>query len=75
MQDSATPTPPAPETPQTHTPRSGLFALAIGAVGVVFGDIGTSPLYAMKESFGASPRAARSRTTTWSASCRSCSGR
>ena len=26
-------------------------ALAIGAVGVVFGDIGTSPLYALKESF------------------------
>ena len=52
MQDSVTPTPPAPETQQTHTPRSGLFALAIGAVGVVFGDIGTSPLYTMKEAFG-----------------------
>ena len=26
-------------------------ALTIGAIGVVFGDIGTSPLYAMKESF------------------------
>jgi KUP system potassium uptake protein len=52
MQDSVTPTPPAPETPQTHTPRSGLFALALGAVGVVFGDIGTSPLYTMKEAFG-----------------------
>ena len=25
--------------------------LAIGAIGVVFGDIGTSPLYALKESF------------------------
>ncbi len=28
-----------------------LPALAIGAIGVVFGDIGTSPLYALKESF------------------------
>jgi KUP system potassium uptake protein len=27
-------------------------ALTIGAIGIVFGDIGTSPLYAMKESFG-----------------------
>ena len=31
-----------------------LGALTIGAVGVVFGDIGTSPLYAFKESFHAS---------------------
>ena len=29
--------------------KSGQTALMIGAVGVVFGDIGTSPLYAMKE--------------------------
>ncbi len=27
----------------------GFWALAIGSIGVVFGDIGTSPLYAMKE--------------------------
>ncbi|MGZ9202318.1 MAG: potassium transporter Kup, partial [Caulobacteraceae bacterium] len=27
----------------------GFWALALGAVGVVFGDIGTSPLYAMRE--------------------------
>lgn len=27
------------------------FALAVGAIGVVFGDIGTSPLYALRESF------------------------
>jgi KUP system potassium uptake protein len=31
-----------------QTPRS---ALVIGAIGVVFGDIGTSPLYALKEIF------------------------
>jgi KUP system potassium uptake protein len=34
----------------THT-QKGASALALGAIGVVFGDIGTSPLYAMKESF------------------------
>ena len=31
--------------------RKKLSALTIGAIGVVFGDIGTSPLYALKESF------------------------
>jgi len=30
-----------------------LAALALGAVGVVYGDIGTSPLYTLKEVFGA----------------------
>ncbi len=29
----------------------GIAALSIGAIGVVFGDIGTSPLYSLKESF------------------------
>ena len=28
-----------------------MAALALGALGVVYGDIGTSPLYALKESF------------------------
>ena len=27
------------------------WALTLGAIGVVYGDIGTSPLYAMKQSF------------------------
>jgi KUP system potassium uptake protein len=36
----------------TTTPtKKSAAALALGAIGVVFGDIGTSPLYAMKESF------------------------
>ena len=34
-----------------HGPRDRLPILMLGAIGVVFGDIGTSPLYAMKESF------------------------
>src|SRR4029077_6593864 len=31
--------------------RKGILGLAIGALGVVYGDIGTSPLYAFKEAF------------------------
>ena len=34
-----------------HEPKERLPALMLGAIGVVYGDIGTSPLYAMKESF------------------------
>jgi KUP system potassium uptake protein len=33
------------------TSRRSLVPLAVGALGVVYGDIGTSPLYAMKEIF------------------------
>ncbi|MEY2734995.1 MAG: hypothetical protein RLZ58_404, partial [Pseudomonadota bacterium] len=32
--------------------RSSLAALTLGAIGVVYGDIGTSVLYALKEVFG-----------------------
>ena len=35
----------------THS-NVGLTALTIGAIGVVFGDIGTSPLYAFREALG-----------------------
>jgi KUP system potassium uptake protein len=34
-----------------HGPRDPLPILMLGAIGVVYGDIGTSPLYTMKESF------------------------
>ncbi len=44
--------PPAPSHP---TPSgAGQWALALTALGVVFGDIGTSPLYAFKEAFAGS---------------------
>ena len=33
--------------------RAGFWTLSIGSVGVVYGDIGTSPLYALKESLTA----------------------
>jgi KUP system potassium uptake protein len=39
-----------PVTGHDHRQR-GTIALAIGAIGVVFGDIGTSPLYAFRETF------------------------
>ena len=32
--------------------RSGTATLVLGAIGAVFGDIGTSPLYTLKEAFG-----------------------
>ena len=32
--------------------KQGTAALALGALGVVYGDIGTSPLYTIKETFG-----------------------
>jgi KUP system potassium uptake protein len=34
-----------------HTPRAALLPLTLTAVGIVYGDIGTSPLYAMRECF------------------------
>jgi KUP system potassium uptake protein len=34
-----------------HAPRGGIAALTLGALGVVYGDIGTSPLYAVNEIF------------------------
>lgn len=39
----------APQHPAAHS--SGLAGLALGALGVAFGDIGTSPLYAMQTVF------------------------
>ena len=45
------PTPSAAEahSDASHPKPEGFWALALGSVGVVFGDIGTSPLYAMRE--------------------------
>jgi len=40
---------PADVHPQGHP---ALLALTVGAIGVVFGDIGTSPLYAFREALG-----------------------
>src|ERR1700748_3578649 len=42
---------PIDEATTHHGPKEALPKLMIGAIGVVYGDIGTSPLYTMKESF------------------------
>ena len=43
---------PAPETQQGHHhPEGSLAKLAVGAIGIVYGDIGTSPIYAFRETF------------------------
>ena len=52
---SATPSEPAPAHDDPHTGHGhatdGILKLAVGAIGIVFGDIGTSPLYAFRETF------------------------
>lgn len=35
-----------------HTHKKPLAALCLSAIGIVFGDIGTSPLYAFEQAFG-----------------------
>ena len=37
--------------PTAHGHQGPLYKMAIGAVGVVFGDIGTSPIYSFRETF------------------------
>ena len=61
----------------SHGNGHGLTALSLGALGVVYGDIGTTPLYALKECFGATSPHARGvdARRTCSACCRSSSGR
>ncbi|MCA3267008.1 MAG: potassium transporter Kup [Azospirillum sp.] len=41
-----------------HAPKAGFFALSLGSLGVVYGDIGTSPIYALRESLAAAGDAA-----------------
>jgi KUP system potassium uptake protein len=49
--NDTTATPVRPASRSSHS-RGATLALVVGAVGVVFGDIGTSPLYALKTAFG-----------------------
>ncbi len=49
---TANPAPPIGAiAPVPHSSKDSLPVLMLGAIGVVYGDIGTSPLYALKESF------------------------
>ncbi|HWT13188.1 MAG TPA: potassium transporter Kup [Allosphingosinicella sp.] len=53
--DAAAPAQPA-DRPAGHHPPASVASLTLLALGVVFGDIGTSPLYALRETFaGAHP--------------------
>jgi KUP system potassium uptake protein len=58
MTDTAA-APPAPTEeprPESHGPKASLASLTLGAMAVVFGDIGTSPIYAFRVTFaGAHP--------------------
>src|SRR5512142_3026729 len=61
MSEASSPDLPVAAAPPSQTPATGthrvpatgkaLALLALGALGVVYGDIGTSPLYALKECF------------------------
>ncbi|MDP9406129.1 MAG: potassium transporter Kup [Actinomycetota bacterium] len=42
---------PDPHTGSGHGARGAVVPLALGALGIVYGDIGTSPLYALRETF------------------------
>ncbi|WP_114951080.1 potassium transporter Kup [Sphingosinicella terrae] len=56
MSDSAATLPPAENSAGHHAPQGSIVGLTLLALGVVFGDIGTSPLYALRETFaGAHP--------------------
>ncbi len=48
---------PAMNSVSRHDHKASLSALMLGALGVVYGDIGTSPLYALRECFLASHHA------------------
>src|ERR1019366_3833143 len=47
--------PPPSILPKPHAPTGSLVALAFGALGVVFGDIGTSPLYTLQVGIAPEP--------------------
>lgn len=52
MNQSASAAPlPDVRSPHHSHQQAGLLKLTVGAIGIVFGDIGTSPLYAFRETF------------------------
>jgi KUP system potassium uptake protein len=53
-----------PAVPEHGHPHAGFWALTIGSIGVVYGDIGTSPLYAFRESVLAAMSGGESATPT-----------
>ena len=51
MSPTAAPRHPAPGATSRRPAPVGMAGLVVGAIGVVFGDIGTSPLYTVREAF------------------------
>ena len=51
MSDSPSNPSQQPDAEQPGHGKAGIAGLVVGAIGVVFGDIGTSPLYTLKEAF------------------------
>jgi KUP system potassium uptake protein len=51
MDDPLNQAPAATDPPPAHSSRNRLVALSLATLGVVYGDIGTSPLYALRECF------------------------
>ncbi|PSJ39841.1 potassium transporter Kup [Sphingomonas deserti] len=52
MTDTAAAQSPTPDMrSEPHASHGGIVTLAVSAIGIVFGDIGTSPLYAFRETF------------------------
>jgi KUP system potassium uptake protein len=55
MSETAAPALPADRPPGSiaadHHRQSGIVKLCVGAIGIVYGDIGTSPIYAFRETF------------------------
>jgi KUP system potassium uptake protein len=54
MSEAASAPVPLPDVRDPHSGHhhhGGLLRLTVGAIGIVFGDIGTSPLYAFRETF------------------------
>jgi KUP system potassium uptake protein len=54
----------APSRPRRPGAKTGMAAVTVGALGVVFGDIGTSPLYALQTVFSADHHAVRPTEAT-----------
>src|SRR4051795_8202707 len=53
MSTTSVPAPSAPGEYAHDRSGAGFWTLMLGSIGVVYGDIGTSPLYALKESLTA----------------------
>ena len=60
----------ADQGPPDGVPNQKFAALVIGSIGVVYGDIGTSPLYAFREAVDAAKATSSSAAKPCSACCR-----